>query len=343
MTSDFPRVSVIIPAFNSARTLGYCLTALQRQTLPAVCFDVIVVDDGSLDDTKDVALLFPEVQFISINHQGPAAARNFGVTNSSAEIVLFTDADCIPAEDWVENMIAPFDEEDVVGVKGIYLNQQRELIARFVQAEYESKYGHMQKEKYIDFIDTYSAGYRRDVFLQYGGFDTDFPTSCVEDQEFSFRIARAGHKMVFAPGAKVLHLRHARSLKEYFLKKFKIGYWKVLVHKRYPDKLIHDSHTPSHLKLQILIIGGAAFFTLLGFVSPLNFWISGFLCVFFLATALPLISQTWRKDIWVAIISPGLLLVRTLALGLGFSIGTLNLLRNSFEIITHKQPTNIHK
>lgn len=343
MINQLPRVTVIIPAFNSESSLQYCLSALQDQTVPADCFEVIVVDDGSTDGTRNLANLYPHVHFHFISHQGPAAARNFGVQNSVGDIVLFTDADCVPNRDWIEKMIAPFEQEWVVGVKGAYSSGQRSLVARFVQAEYESKYDHMRREKYIDFIDTYSAGYRKDLFLQNGGFNIEFPTSCVEDQEFSFRMARAGHKMVFVPDAQVVHSGHANSLKDYFLKKYKIGYWKVLVHQRHPDKLIHDSHTPPVLKIQIIILSATIPFFLLGFVLPSFFWLSVLFGFLFVLTTLPFISRNWRKDFWVSVISPLLILIRAFALGLGFGIGSLSILLKPVNRAGLTHTSNIRK
>jgi glycosyltransferase involved in cell wall biosynthesis len=326
MNRPSPRISVIIPVYNSEKTLWHCLDALQHQTIPNESFEVIVVDDGSSDGAKDLAPQFPQVHFYSIDHQGPAAARNFGVHNASGEIVLFTDADCVPTSDWIEKMSSPFEQEHIVGVKGTYLNQQHNVVARFVQAEYEGKYDHMQKEKYIDFIDTYSAGYRREVFLENGGFDTDFPTSSVEDQELSYRIASSDGKLVFVPQARVIHLGHASNIKDYFLKKHKIGYWKVLVHKKHPHKLIRDSHTPQNLKIQIIVIAIAALFLPLGLIDSFFFWISALLGLLFIVTTVPFVYRNWRKDISVAIISPFLLLIRTIALGLGFGHGLIHYL-----------------
>ena len=102
----------------------------------------------------------------------------------------------------------------------------------------------------IDFVDTYSAAYRRDIFLANGGFDSTFPTASVEDQEFSFRLAEKGYRLVFVPAAKVFH-RHNHTLSAYIRRKFLIGYWKVLVTRRHPGRAVRDSHTPQALKLQM--------------------------------------------------------------------------------------------
>lgn len=315
------RVSVIIPAYNADATIDDCLGALERQTVPRESYEVLVVDDGSADNTCPRVQAHDGVRLLTQVHAGPAAARNLGAAEAQGDFLLFTDSDCVPAQDWVERMLAPFHDDSVAGVKGAYLTHQQEIVARFVQIEYEDKYVRMAREESIDFVDTYAAGYRRHVFLSSGGFDTTFPLASVEDQEFSFRLAGHGYKMVFVPQARVYHLGHAQTVGSYWRKKFKIGYWKVLVTSRHPAKALRDSHTPQTLKVQILLVG-LGLVCILGSLlwQPLLTAI-GILALVFLLTTIPFALGAWRRDRAVALISPGLLLVRALALGLGFAVG----------------------
>lgn len=320
-------VSVIVPAYNAEQTIGSCLDALLQQSVERSSYEIVVVNDGSTDATPSIVADYPSVRLVRQDNSGPGAARNLGAQEARGEILLFTDADCAPAPDWIERMIAPFQRSDVkiVGVKGAYLSCQRALTARFVQLEYEDKYRRMAQFEYIDFIDTYSAGYRRDVFLEHGGFDTNFPTASVEDQEFSFRLAQQGYKMVFVPDARVYHLGHADTLAKYVRKKSKIGYWKVLVHKRHPDKMLADTHTPQILKIQLLLAAALAISLMSGIVWHLLWW--GALAVLcgFVFTTLPFVWVTLRKDVPVALLAPALLFLRAWGLGLGFAVGLLHL------------------
>ncbi|HEC35334.1 MAG TPA: glycosyltransferase, partial [Anaerolineae bacterium] len=213
-------ISVIIPAYNAEETLGGCLAALEAQSLSRDRYEVIVVDDGSTDRTAEVARACG-VHLIRQANAGPAAARNQGAQAARGEILLFTDADCEAAPDWIEQMLAPFHNAEIAGAKGVYRTRQRELVARFVQLEYERKYARMSRRERIDFVDTYSAAYRREVFLTSGGFDPLFPTASVEDQEFSFRLARKGYHLVFLPQAAVYH-RHNTTIGQYWRRKFRI-------------------------------------------------------------------------------------------------------------------------
>ena len=188
-------ISVIIPAKDAAKTIGECLQALLHQE--GLQFDhdyeVIVVDDGSTDDTAEIAEQYA-VRVIRQTNLGPAAARNAGARIARGTLLAFTDADCAPSPTWLRDLTRPFHNPEVVGVKGVYRTRQTGLVARFVQLEYEYKYARMRNQASIDFIDTYSAAYRKEVFIQNGGFDESFRVPSVEDQEFSFRLARKGYQ-----------------------------------------------------------------------------------------------------------------------------------------------------
>lgn len=323
-------ISVIIPAYNSGQTLSACLRALQRQIhLPD---EVIVVDDGSTDDTAAVAAQFG-VSILSQANAGPAAARNRGAHAARGEILLFTDADCVPAPDWVERMLVPFVDPNVAGAKGEYRTRQRELVARFVQQEYQDRYDRMAGQPQIDFVDTYSAAYRRDLFLAAGGFDTSFPTASVEDQEFSFRLVEQGYRLVYMPGAVVYH-QHDRTLREYARRKYWIGFWKAVVMRRYPAKLVRDSHTPQTLKAQmglaalggVLLLGGGMSGRRLAITGG---WLAWGLLVL---SGLRFYTKIVRRDTLVLVVAPALLLVRAWALGWGLLLGSLRLiLRSRFK------------
>jgi cellulose synthase/poly-beta-1,6-N-acetylglucosamine synthase-like glycosyltransferase len=316
--------SIIIPVYNEAQTLGDCLASLARQTAHRQDLEIIVVDDGSTDNTPDVVRSFPGVRLLTQRRQGPAAARNRGAREATGEIILFTDGDCIPLDNWLEEMLAPFSREpDLTGVKGAYLTRQRALTARFVQIEYEDKYDKLASQKYIDFIDTYSAGYRRRTFLEVGGFDQEFPVACAEDVELSYRLANLGCKLVFNPRARVIH-RHPDRIRVYLKKKFKFAYWRMLSVKKHPNKILADSHTPQSMKVQLLLFPTLIASLFLALVSP---WLSRIsFAIFLLAflTTLPFVIKAIRKDAAVGFLSPLFLIVRSGAQFLGVLLGLLN-------------------
>jgi glycosyltransferase involved in cell wall biosynthesis len=311
-------ISIIVPVFNGGRKVRRCIRALKRQETERA-FEIIVVDDGSTDGSLE-GIEGNGVRVIRQENQGPAVARNLGVENARGEIILFTDADCEPLEDWIEEMVRSLDGSSISGVKGSYLTRQKGIVPRFVQLEYESKYRRMKKDRFIDFIDTYSAGFVKRDFLEAGKYDTRFPTASVEDQEFSFRMWEKGFRMIFCPEAKVYHT-HSHSLWNYVKKKFRIGFWKALVLKEHPKKIVRDSHTPQSLKLEMV------FATL--FLVSMVVWASGSKFLFwsmfplagFLGTISPLVLKLVRKDPRVGLVSPFILFARAVSLSFGLVLG----------------------
>ena len=327
--------SVVVPAYNGAAVIGRCLDALGSQSCASGCYEIIVVDDGSTDATAAAVDAWrschPEhlCRLVQQANAGPAAARNHGAREAEAPIVLFTDADCAAQPDWIERMAGAFDQPDVAGAKGAYLSDQQGLVPRLVQAEYEDRYDRMAGQEQIDFIDTYSAGYRRSVFLENEGFDPIFTTASVEDQEFSFRLAQKGYRLIFVPEARVKHL-HDASIAEYARRKYYIGYWKALLTRWHPERMVHDSHTPQALKVQIVLC--AALLALGGLsaaaavIEPLRWAWRGtaLVAALFVATGLPFIVKLARRSGGLALIGPGMLLVRAAALGAGYVAGSIH-------------------
>ncbi len=292
-------ISVVVPAHNAAACLPACLAALQQQSCAPD--EVIVVDDGSPDETAGVALSYG-VQVIRQENRGPAAARNAGTAQARGELVLFTDADCEPAPDWVADMLRPFADPSVVGAKGVYRSRQREPMARLVQAEFEDKYARMRRRPDIDFIDTYSAAYRREALLQVGGFNEIFPPESAEDVELAFRLAEQGARLRFAPQAWVWHT-HPTRLTHYLIRKARYGFWRALVYLLHPGKIGGDSHTDPTLKMQFALVALGAL-GVIGMVLDVR-WLAVALVagLGLVATTLPFAARTWPRDRLAALLA----------------------------------------
>lgn len=317
------KVSVIIPAYNAEKTISRCLDALLDQSYPRDLYEIIVINDGSLDRTADIVKGYP-VRYISQENKGPASARNKGAEAAEGEIILFTDSDCVPEKNWISEMVKPFNDPEASAVKGAYRTHQSGIVARFSQLEFEERFEMLKKVKSIDMVDTYSAGFRRDIFLRMGGFDCSFPVANNEDTELSYRMSRLGLKMVFNPDAIVYHLNHPDSIRRYARLKFWRGYWRMVVYKRFPEKMIKDTYTPQTLKLQVLLFPFLAAGLLIAVFFPL-YGLYPFLlivlCFVFIST--PFILMSLKKDSIIALFSPFLLYIRAASIGLGALWGML--------------------
>lgn len=310
------KVSVVIPVLNSFASLREALEAICQQKT-RFDFEVIVVDDGSSIDFSPLIAAFSEriplVWKRLDKNSGPAVARNFGVAAASGDIILFTDADCLPAPDWLEKMASSFSDPEIVGVKGVYVSQQSDLWARLAQLEFEERYELLASHDDIDFIDTYSGGYRKKNFLQAGGFDVSFSRADNEDVDLSFRVKKAGGRFVFVPDAVVGH-KHREGWLAYAKLKYGRGFWRMKVYNKHPDKVGNDSYTPLSLKAQLLLL------VLLPLALPGKsarfFW-----KICWLFSCVPLMRLALPERLVLAVVAPVFCFIRAGALLLGMLKG----------------------
>jgi cellulose synthase/poly-beta-1,6-N-acetylglucosamine synthase-like glycosyltransferase len=249
-------------------------------------------------------------------------------------IVLFTDADCVPTSPWIESMTAPFADPEIAAVKGSYRTRQQALVARFAQQEFEDRYDMLLKHSHIDMVDSYSAAFRKEVFMAAGGFDESFPKANNEDTELSYRLAASGCKMVFKPSAIVYH-RHPATLSRYLRVKFWRGYWRMIVYRRYPQKAVADSYTPNVLKIQTMLMALSFFILPISFAIHSVFqWLLG-LWAGVLISAMPFAVKAYFRDKSAGIVAPGIILLRSAV----FAAGSLLGVSRSLIAIVSKKPS----
>ena len=200
-----PLVSVVVPAFNASHTIGACLSAL-RSPSPDPGYEVIVVDNGSTDDTCRIVRSFSEVRLLHCNDvRGPGAARNVGARAARGVVLAFTDADCVPVPSWVAQGLHALTHPDICGVAGRITGVpprngiQQWMIARDMLAA-EPPLRH----PFRPFIQTANAFYQRSDFEAVGGFDERLLTG--EDCDLSWRVLEfAGGRFAYEPSASVAH------------------------------------------------------------------------------------------------------------------------------------------
>jgi GT2 family glycosyltransferase len=211
-----------------------------------------------------------------------------------------------------------------MAAKGSYRTKQRSMTARFAQLEFEERYDMLEGHASIDMIDTYAACFRTDAFRALGGFDPAFPMANNEDTDLSYRLAATGARMAFVRGAVVYH-RHPDSLRRYIRVKYWRGFWRMVVYKRYREKMFKDTYTPQTLKLQSALTALAAGGILVALVRPGWGWILSAVGLGgVLVTSLPFAARSWRLDPAAAALSPLFLLARAASVGSGAAMGALS-------------------
>lgn len=177
-----PRVSVLIPTYNCGRFLGDAIESVLAQSFGDL--EIIVVDDGSTDNTAQVVARYPQVRYIPLPHRGVSYARNAAIKAATGEFVAFLDADDLWTPDKLEKQIAYLEShEDAMMVFTEAVN--------FYQSE-ESEKDQRQQELYNASLARciITCLFRRSVFEKYGVFRTDYPHG--EDTQFMFRLSISG-------------------------------------------------------------------------------------------------------------------------------------------------------
>lgn len=198
-------VAIVMPAYNAA---GHLVQSLPAALAAADGRPVIVVDAGSTDNTVDVARQH-DVQVIQLpKRAGPAEARNIGVDNTDATVVMFIDADCVCHDDSVSRVARAFSgDPDLVALTGSYDDDPPE---RNFASSYMNLRHHFTHQGAAREGSTFWAGcgaVRRDAFLRVGGFDTEmFPRPMIEDIELGLRLREAGSTWL-DPELQVTHLK----------------------------------------------------------------------------------------------------------------------------------------
>lgn len=306
-------VSVVIPVWNDFGRLEACLDGLARQTARER-LEVVVSLDGGEPLPRELAGMTDLV--VHGEHGGPAAARNRGWRAAGGRFVLFTDADCVPEENWAEEMIQVL-EEGADAVKGVYSRGGNGIVQRLAQVEFQERYRLLEGSQEIDMIDTYSAGFRRKALEACGGFDESFPLPDHEDVDLSYRMAEKGFRLRFAPRARVSH-EHRRSWMDYLRTKHGRGMWRTKVLRRFPKKAGSDSYTPSCLRLQIAM---CPLFLPALLLLPLSIVPLALLAGCFLLSTVPLGLTALRHDPVLLPIIPLFALLRAMALCSGLLRG----------------------
>jgi glycosyltransferase involved in cell wall biosynthesis len=200
-----PDVSVVIPTWNRSVALRHCLDALAEQTHKN--YEVVVVNDNSTDDTIEMLEQFaakhPSVRIKWLTNEqniGANRSRNRGIRASAGQLVAFTDSDCRPAPQWLENLVKPFaTDPKLASVTGtVDLPKPRNI--------FERTYRGTNRVEGTDHVNRLLGGnmcLRKDLLLAYP-LDEDLKYGCDEEGVY-LRLKAAGYRQGFAKNANVLH------------------------------------------------------------------------------------------------------------------------------------------
>lgn len=199
-----PTLSVIIPVFG-ADDLSKCLQALQKQSYPRQSFEVIVVDNGSPDDIKSILEPFSNIRLEHEDKIGSYAARNKGVLASRGTILVFTDADCIPAPEWLQEGVNRLEQSTPNSVIGGKVNLFWKGETPNSWEQYDDVVSFNQKEfvERKNFSVTANLFVRKETFSFVGDFNEEIRSG--GDWEWGERAFEKGVQMIYCEKTQIHH------------------------------------------------------------------------------------------------------------------------------------------
>jgi glycosyltransferase involved in cell wall biosynthesis len=202
-------ISFIVPMYNEAENIGHCLRAILAEAEPED--EVIVIDNGSTDDSLQIAASFERVRTISLPGRSIAAVRNYGARLSTGTILGFIDADCVIVPGWRQQVAAVLRDGEYAAVGSRYQVPENGV---WIERTWYSQ--RPAARKVVRYINSGNLAVRRYVFNAVRGFDESLVTG--EDAEFGWRISGRGYRLLEDPAVAAVHLGNPKTLTGFYRK-----------------------------------------------------------------------------------------------------------------------------
>jgi glycosyltransferase involved in cell wall biosynthesis len=199
-------ISVIVPVHNSAGFLRKCLEDLDRSTFRD--FECIVVDDGSTDDSAEVAKKAGATVCTTDRRRGPAHARNIGAKVAQGGVLFFIDADVCVSSNTLERVYANFEQDpELTAVIGSYddLPESQDFVSLYKNLMHS--YVHHNSRREACTFWSGCGAIRKSTFQEFSGFDESYERPAIEDIELGYRLTAAHKKMLLDTSILVKHMK----------------------------------------------------------------------------------------------------------------------------------------
>ena len=232
-----PQVSVIIPVKDRAKDLDECLKSLKNLDWPQNKLEIIVIDDGSIDQSAKVAEDQGSIVIKNQNSQGPAAARNKGAEIAQGEILAFIDSDCIAEKNWLKDLI-PWLLSEPVGLIGGQVSSYytKSSLDRYEAAcsslSVSNRFLYETDKKSTFYVPSCNMLVRKELFKKINGFNPEMHLG--EDVDLCWRIKDSGAALIFTPTGKIRH-KHRNILGAMLKRKLEYGTSEADLYKRHKD------------------------------------------------------------------------------------------------------------
>jgi O-antigen biosynthesis protein len=231
--TQYPRVSVVVCAYNAERTMDQCLASLERLNYPD--YEVVVVNDGSRDRTLEISECYPYCRIISQENRGLSVARNVGAEAANGDIVAYTDSDCVADPDWLNYLVATMETKHLVACGGPnFPPPEDDMVPEAVAVSPGAPCHVLLDDEIAEHIAGCNMAFRRDVLLDLGGFDPIY-RAAGDDVDICWRLQDAGHAIGFSAAATVWHFRR-NTVKAYIGQQKGYGKAEALVFAKHPAR-----------------------------------------------------------------------------------------------------------
>ena len=233
-----PFISVAVCSFNGAKTLKECLEALARLNYPD--YEIVVVNDGSTDQTEEIAKSYP-CRLITTPNRGLSNARNTAWQESKGDIVVYIDDDAYPDPDWLTYLAISFQNNKFAAVGGPNIPPlDSPLVAQGVAYAPGGPTHVLFSDEEAEHIPGCNMAFRKDVLQNIEGFDPLF-RAAGDDVDICWRILEKGWKIGFSPSAVVWHHRRNK-IRTYWKQQKGYGKAEALLETKWPQKFNHVGH-----------------------------------------------------------------------------------------------------
>ena len=215
------KASIIVPTYNRKDLIKKTVSSIEALDFDPSAFELIVVDDGSDDGTKEYFEDYRRRTGLSFSYvwqknKGPAAARNAGLRLAKGEFIAFTDSDCIVDRNWLNMLVSGFTSPNIAVVGGSVRGVGEDIFSQYF--EYAGIYNTRIVGENVIYVLTLNACYRRNVILELDGFSERFRKPGGEDPELCIRIKKKHYAIQYSSAAVVYH--HHKSTFKSFLRTF---------------------------------------------------------------------------------------------------------------------------
>jgi glycosyltransferase involved in cell wall biosynthesis len=200
-------ISVVVPFYNAERHIEHCIKALLAQNYATESYEIIMVDNNSTDGSAALVRKYPRIKLLSEQKQSAYAARNRGIAAAKGTLIAFTDADCMPASNWLQELTMPLCSPEIALVQGerVYATESAALSMLATYESERASFIFLRKARGLYYGYTNNMAVRRDAFHRCGAF---LEIERGADSLFVHRVIAeySCDAVSYAPNARIRHL-----------------------------------------------------------------------------------------------------------------------------------------